>query len=202
MTLQKKIKELILATNNQHKVIEIKNILEDLNFEIKALAFFPHIPHVVEDGATIEANAEKKAREIHKATGIISLADDTGLEVDYLNGEPGVFSSRFAGEDATYELNNQKLLSILKGVPWEQRRARFRCVMAICDDEKIYLLEGNCDGYILDEKRGVHGFGYDPVFYVPEYDKTFAEMPLSLKNQISHRGIALRKVRAFFENSA
>lgn len=192
-------KQLILATRNPDKIIEIKNALSGLFFNILTLDSFPEIPEVIEDGETIEANAEKKARTIYEATGMVSLADDTGLEVDYLNGKPGVCSSRFAGEDATYDMNNEKLLTRLKNVPRHKRQAKFRCVMAIMRDDKLELFEGMCLGYILTEKRGQHGFGYDPVFYVPEYQQTFAEMPLSLKNQISHRGIALQKVRKYFE---
>jgi XTP/dITP diphosphohydrolase len=160
---------------------------------------FPDIPETIEDGDTLEANAEKKAREIHKATGLPSLADDTGLEVDFINGAPGVYSSRFAGENATYAMNNEKLLNELKDVPSGQRTARFRCVMAIAENGQITFLEGTCHGFILNEIKGSHGFGYDPLFYVPEYNQTFAEMPLSLKNKISHRGHALRKVRQYFE---
>jgi len=192
---------LILATRNPHKVIEIKDVLAGLNIQIGTLGAFSDIPEVIEDGATIEANAEKKAREIFETTGILSLADDTGLEVDYLNGEPGVFSSRFAGENATYAMNNQKLLKLLTGVPWEKRTARFRCVMAIAGNGfQTKLLEGVCHGFILEETRGNNGFGYDPLFYVPQYKQTFAEMPLDVKNKISHRGIALQKVRQYFEN--
>ena len=193
--------KLVLATNNQHKVIEIKNILDGLNIDILTLESFPDIPEVIEDGATIEVNAEKKALEIYNATGIMTLADDTGLEVEYLDGAPGVYSSRFAGENVTYEMNNQKLLEMLHDIPWEKRQAKFRCVMAIIKEGNVNLLEGNCTGYILNEKRGEKGFGYDPVFYVPEYEQTFAEMPMSLKNTISHRGKALKKVTQFFENN-
>lgn len=192
-------KQLILATRNKHKVIEIKDLLSGLDLDVITLDAFPDIPEVIEDKPTIEGNAEKKAREIFEATGIMSLADDTGLEVDYLNGRPGVYSSRFAGEDATYDMNNEKLLSLLRDVPPEQRRAKFRCVMAVCADHKVDLLEGICEGFILDEKRGEQGFGYDPVFYVPQYNQTFAQMPLQLKNEISHRGRALQKVKAYFE---
>ena len=198
LTTQKK--QVILATRNPGKVSEIKQKLSGFDFDIITLDSFPDIPEVLEDGATIEENAEKKARVIYAATGIMTLADDTALEVDFLNGEPGVYSSRFAGEDATYEMNNNKLLQLLKGVSLENRKAKFRCVMAIVNGGKIELLEGTCSGYILEEKRGQAGFGYDPLFYIPSYQKTFAEMSLSLKNKISHRGKVLQKVRKYFEN--
>ena len=192
-------KKLVLATRNQDKIIEITDILSGLNIDIITLDSFPDIPEIIEDGDTLEANAEKKAREIHKTTGLPSLADDTGLEVDCINGAPGAYSSRFAGENATYAMNNEKLLNKLKDVPRKQRTARFRCVMAIAENGQITFLEGTCHGFILNETKGSHGFGYDPLFYVPEYNQTFAEMPLSLKNKISHRGHALRKVRQYFE---
>ncbi|MBN2008418.1 XTP/dITP diphosphatase [candidate division KSB1 bacterium] len=192
---------LILATNNRHKVDEIKDVLAGLEIDIHTLDEFPEIPEVIEDGDTLEANALKKAREIYASTGILSLADDTGLEVDCIGGQPGVYSSRFSGENATYESNTSKLLTMLKNVPWDKRSAQFRCVMAIVGEEVERTLEGVCRGYILEENRGRAGFGYDPIFYVPEYNQTFAEMPLSLKNLISHRGIALQKVKQFFQNT-
>ncbi len=195
-------KNLILATRNQDKILEIKDMLSGLNIDIVTLDSFPEIPEIIEDGDTLEANAEKKAREIHQATGLPSLADDTGLEVDFINGDPGVYSSRFAGENATYAMNNEKLLNKLKDVPIEQRTACFRCVIAIAENGQVTLLEGTCHGFILNKIKGSHGFGYDPLFYVPGYNQTFAEMPLSVKNNISHRGFALRKVRQYFENIA
>ena len=195
-----KEKKLILATNNQHKVVEMKALLDDLGYQIYTLMDFPNIPEVIEDGQTLEENAVKKAETINHATGLMSLADDTGLEVEYLDGAPGVYSSRFSGENATYAENNRKLLTMLKDVPWDRRKAQFRCVMSIVEEGKTVSLEGACLGFILDELRGENGFGYDPLFYMPEFDKTFAEMPLSLKNEISHRARALQKVRQHFEN--
>lgn len=192
--------KLILASKNRHKIKEIKKVLSGLNLEIIFLDAFPDISEITENESTIEANAEKKARTVYEATGIMSLADDTGLEVEYLDGKPGVYSSRFAGTDADDEMNNKKLLKLLQGVPWEERRAKFRCIMAIVDDSNLELLEGNCHGYILEEERGQNGFGYDPLFFIPEYKQTFAEMPLSFKNKVSHRGKALQKVRKYLEN--
>lgn len=193
--------QLILATRNPHKVIEIKDVLSDRIIDIATLIDYPDIPEIVEDGMTIEENALKKAREIHRATGIFTLADDTGLEVDYLGGQPGVHSNRFAGELATYALNNEKLIKLMKDVPWEKRTACFRCVLAIVDKGLEHIIEGQCHGYITTESRGDRGFGYDPLFYVPEYDQTFAQMASALKNKISHRGLALQKLKKYFENN-
>lgn len=192
MALNKKLK-MVLATRNRDKIREIKEVLAGLEIEILMLDQFPDIPEVVEDGQMIEQNALKKAKTVSEATQLLALADDTGLEVDYLGGQPGVYSSRFAGEEATYDENCNKLLELMKGVPDDQRTARFRCVIAVtgCDTEK--MVAGVCEGFITNEKRGSQGFGYDPVFYVPEYGQTFAEMPLELKNKISHRGLALEK---------
>jgi XTP/dITP diphosphohydrolase len=195
-------RHLIIATNNFHKVREITDILDSLELIIHTLKEFPEIPPVIEDGDSLEANALKKAREIHAATEFLSLADDTGLEVDYLNGQPGVYSSRFSGNAATFDSNNEKLLQMLAGVPWEKRQAQFRCVIAIVGVDLEVILDGICRGYILEEKQGHDGFGYDPVFYIPEFKQTFAEMPLTLKNEISHRGRALQKVKEYFQNSA
>ncbi|MBD3290466.1 XTP/dITP diphosphatase [candidate division KSB1 bacterium] len=195
-------KKVILATRNQDKIVEMKDVLSGLDIDIITLDAFPQIPEVVEDGETLNANAGKKARLIQEATGITSIADDTGLEVDALSGEPGVYSSRFAGENATYINNNEKLLHELRDVPTEKRTARFRCVMAIAENSSMTLLEGTCHGVILEEMKGSNGFGYDPLFYVLQHKQTFAEMDLSLKNSISHRGKALRKVRQYFENNS
>lgn len=184
------IDRLVLATRNRDKVEEIRKLLADLNIEVLSLEQFPQAPEMVEDGTTLEENAIKKARTIADFTGLPAVADDTGLEVDYLNGQPGVFSSRFAGENASYAQNVAKLLEELAGVPWEKRRARFRCVVAVCGRNAVQTMAGVCDGVIAEQPKGSGGFGYDPVFYVPEYDRTFAEMDLALKNQISHRAQA------------
>jgi XTP/dITP diphosphohydrolase len=191
------VKQLLLATRNKHKVKEIKELLTNIDITILTLDSFPDVQEVIEDQLTLEGNAAKKALEVHNATGMMTLADDTGLEVDYLNGKPGVFSSRFAGDNATYDMNNEKLLKLLAGVPWDKRTAIFRCVMAIVHHRKSELLAGICNGFILNEKRGHNGFGYDPLFFVPEYHQTFAEMDLVIKNKISHRGKALLQVRDY-----
>ena len=189
------MRKLVLATRNRDKVREIKRALEDLDIEILSLLDFPEMPEIVEDGKTFEENALKKARAVAQFTGLPALADDSGLEVDYLGGAPGVFSSRFAGEKATYEDNNLKLLELLRGVPLEKRRARFRCVLALVDGESTQVVEGRCEGFITEEPRGEGGFGYDPIFYSPELGKTFAEVGSDLKNKVSHRGRALRKMK-------
>ncbi|RMF69229.1 MAG: RdgB/HAM1 family non-canonical purine NTP pyrophosphatase [Calditrichaeota bacterium] len=148
----------------------------------------------------MEENAVKKARTLHEFSGLPTIADDTGLEVDYLNGRPGVFSSRYASEHASYEENVRKLLADLEGVPREKRQARFRCVVAFCDESQTRTFEGVCEGEILGRPKGQTGFGYDPVFWVPAYGLTFAEMPVEQKNRISHRGEAFRKLKAFLES--
>lgn len=187
------MQRILLATQNLDKVEEIQSILGLNGWEVFSLRDFPQFSRIEESGATLLENAQKKARMAHQWTGMLSLADDTGLEVDALNGAPGVYSSRFAGEKATYQENIQKLLKLLAGVPESLRTARFRCVVDIVDDVREEYVEGICEGYILSECRGEAGFGYDPVFYVPEMGKTFAEMTLEEKNVISHRGKAFRK---------
>lgn len=188
---------MVLATSNQDKIIEIRHLLQDLPVQIVALTDFSDVPQVVEDQATLEGNAVKKAQLISQFTGLPALADDTGLEVDCLKGAPGVLSARYAGEDASYSDNVAKLLLEMKSVPTEQRQARFRCVIALANGRSIETVEGSCEGLIANKPKGTGGFGYDPVFYVPEYGQTFAEMSLELKNQISHRGRALRKAKQY-----
>jgi XTP/dITP diphosphohydrolase len=190
--------KIVLATRNRDKVQEIRDALKGLSIEILTLDNFPEVPDLVEDGTTLEQNAIKKASVVFQKTSLLSLADDTGLEVDFLNGNPGVYSSRFAGEKATYDDNINKLLKLMRGVPEEKRTARFRCVIALIGPAFSQTVEGMIEGLILEERRGTLGFGYDPVFYVPGVGKTFAEIPVSSKNQISHRGLALQKVRRLF----
>lgn len=185
--------KLVLASNNSGKLKELRTLLSPLNIAVTSLADYPGMPETVEDGDTFADNAVKKAKEAAQYTGLIALADDSGLEVDYLNGKPGVLSARFAGEPKDDAANNQKLLTLMQGVPMEKRTARFRCVVAICTPQgETYISEGSCEGYILNELRGTGGFGYDPLFYVAEYKKTFAELDLATKNKISHRGKALK----------
>ncbi len=188
--------QLVLATNNRDKIREIRQVLEDLPVTILTADDFLEFPDPEETGATLADNAILKARAIADFTELPALADDTGLEVDALDGAPGVYSSRYAGENVTYKDNYTKLLVKLAGVPNEQRTARFRCVMAVAwPDGKVETVEGVSEGFITETVEGTGGFGYDPVFYYPPFGKRFSQMSLEEKNQVSHRGIALRKVR-------
>ena len=192
--------ELVLATRNEDKIQEIKEALRDPSIRILTFKDLPKLPLLVEDKDTLNGNAKVKARGAAKFTHKIALADDTGLEVEALGGAPGVLSSRFAGEGASYEDNNKKLLSLLKKVPLRRRQATFRCVMVISDGagrEKV--VEGTCQGRIVWRRRGRAGFGYDPLFQPQGYDRTFAELSLKEKNRISHRGKALEKVKKILE---
>jgi XTP/dITP diphosphohydrolase len=192
--------KLVLATNNRHKIAEITSILEGLDVEIVTKDAYDDFPDVEETGATLEENAVLKAEAIHSFTGLPSLADDSGLEVDALDGEPGVISARYAGPGCSFADNNTKLLKALEGVIDEKRTARFRCVIAICFGERVTrLAEGRVEGVITRELRGRQGFGYDPVFLIPHLGLTFAEMPPSEKNSMSHRGRAVRKAREVVE---
>ncbi|NLW45439.1 MAG: XTP/dITP diphosphatase [Syntrophomonadaceae bacterium] len=185
---------LVIASNNEKKKRELLQIIGDLDLEIATLKEFPQAPVVEEDGLTFQENAVKKAREIAEFTGCLTLADDSGLEVDALGGLPGVHSARFAGEPSDDERNNRKLLEMLEGVPAQERTARFRCVIAIAfPDGRVETAEGTCEGRIGFEPRGQGGFGYDPLFIPDGYDLTFAELNPEVKNSISHRGKALQK---------
>jgi XTP/dITP diphosphohydrolase len=194
--------KLVLATNNQDKVREMKNLLDDLDIEILTSKDFEDFPEIEETGTTLEENAILKAEGIFKTTGLPSLADDSGLEVDFLGGSPGVYSSRYAGPGCTYDDNNSKLLQEMQGVPWDDRTARFRCVIAICFGEgDTVLVEGKADGFITEEKsESSGGFGYDPVFFYPPHLKTFAELTLDEKNAISHRGLALKAAKSILQD--
>ncbi len=191
------IREVVLATRNCDKGREIAAILSGAGSTIRTLAEFPEMPEVVEDGETCEANAIKKAREVAAWTGLTAIADDTGLMVDALGGRPGVYAARYAGEQASYEDNWRKLLAELKGVPSAKRTARFMTVAAIAHphDDRVTAVEGVLDGAIAMEPRGARGFGYDPVFLVPELGKTLAELTDEEKNRLSHRARAFAKVR-------
>jgi XTP/dITP diphosphohydrolase len=189
------MKQLVLATRNQHKVGELLALLRGWEVRVHTLDDFPHVPEVVEDGTTLEENALKKAREVFRQTTLPSLADDSGLEVLYLNGEPGVFSSRYAGPEASYADNCRKLLRRMLGVPPRRRGARFRCVMAFVAPgvEKVVL--GEVRGVITEEPRGSGGFGYDPIFLPLGQHATLAELTPDLKNRLSHRAKAIEKMR-------
>lgn len=192
------MKKLVIASNNKGKIKEFKDILIELPLEVVSLSDENIDIDVVEDGNTFAENAKKKAMEIcdyllkRGDTEFIVIADDSGIEVDYLNGEPGVYSARYAGEHGNDDNNNKKLLDNLKGVPWEERRARFVCELAIVDSSKVYRRAvGYVEGHILEEVNGVDGFGYDPLFYCDELKKSFGEAKLNEKNLVSHRGRAL-----------
>jgi XTP/dITP diphosphohydrolase len=185
--------DILLATNNRHKVEEIAGLLGSHGFSVKSLADYPATPKTIEDQPTLEGNALKKAREAFKATGLLSLADDTGLECYYLELKPGVVSARYSGENATYAENNVKLLHALKGVPPRRRNARFRTVVAIVGKGVEKVVEGKVEGDIAESPRGTGGFGYDPLFIPGGSKKTYAEMTMDEKNKISHRSMAISK---------
>jgi XTP/dITP diphosphohydrolase len=188
--------QFVLATANPDKIVEMRHALDGLGVEILTRDDFPHIPAIIEDGATLEQNALKKARTVCAATGIRAIADDTGLEVPALGGAPGVHSSRYGGPGATYADNVAKLLRALEGAPAAERAARFRCVIAMVEPIGAELVvEGICEGVITTEARGKGGFGYDPVFLIPSLGKTFAELTLAEKDEISHRGQAMAHMR-------
>ena len=192
---ERPIEEILLATRNPDKVKELTALLGDLEICIRTLAEFPAAPDVEEDGTTCEANALKKAREMASATGIPSVADDTGLAVDALDGRPGVFAARYAGDGATYEDNCRKLLRELDGVPLERRTARFVTVAALALPEgHTQVATGTLVGVIAEECSGSQGFGYDPVFFVQELGRTLAELTAEEKNRISHRAKAFRSM--------
>jgi XTP/dITP diphosphohydrolase len=189
---------ILLATRNQGKLGEIRTILRDVSVELLSVEEFdPMLPEVTEDATTLEANALKKAREVHQQTGLPVLADDSGLEVYALDMRPGVISARYAGENVTYADNNRKLLRELAAVAPERRGARFRCVAAYVDETIEHIEVGTCEGSIIAEERGGGGFGYDPLFVPAGFDKTFAELSSDVKNRISHRAEAFGKIRSF-----
>lgn len=189
-----------MATNNRGKVREYKSLLQNIPYELITFVEQGIIAEVSEVCESLEENARLKATVIAEKSQLLTLADDSGLEVDALGGEPGPLSARYAGEGASDRDRVDYLLSRLEGVPWEKRTARFRCVIAIATPNgKAEICSGECQGFITFEPKGEHGFGYDPIFYLPELDKTMAELPLSLKNQVSHRGQAARKAYQLLE---
>lgn len=186
----------MIASGNKGKIKEIKKFFQNLEIDIIGLDSFPGLSNIKEDGDSFIENALKKARVRAEETGMLTLADDSGLEVEYLNGGPGIYSARYAGENASDEDNNKKLIRSLQGLPMEKRKARFKSVLALVDPEEgsEVTVEGICPGYIILKPRGRNGFGYDPIFYIPEYEKTMAELPIEIKNRISHRARALKKM--------
>lgn len=188
--------KIVIASRNMGKIEEYREMLRDLPLEIVSLIEFSDLPEIQETGSTFRENALLKARATAAAVGQMALADDSGLEVDYLQGAPGVFSSRYAGSGKNDEANNKKLLEALRGVPLDKRRARFRCVIAIVTPQgKEFLSEGVCEGKITFRPSGTKGFGYDPLFLIPSLEKTFAELGSDVKNRISHRAQAMRAMR-------
>lgn len=189
-------KRIIFATGNEGKMREIRMILADMGLPILSMKEAGVTADIVEDGNTFEENAIIKARTVMELTGDIALADDSGLEIDYLNKEPGIYSARYMGEDTSYDIKNQNLIDRLEGVPDEQRTARFVCAIACAmPDGRILTSTGAMEGIIGCESRGVNGFGYDPILYLPEYGCSSAELTLEQKNEVSHRGKALREMR-------
>lgn len=189
------IREIVLASRNPHKIDELRNLLQPLGIELKSALDFPHLEEVDEDRDTLEGNALKKSQYVFEQTGIPALSDDTGLEVDALNGAPGVYSARYAGEDASYADNVKKLLRELDGS--DKRTGRFRTAMAFVTEEGDRIFEGTVEGQILRKGRGDKGFGYDPVFQPEGYDRSFAEMSQQEKAGISHRGRAVQAFLAY-----
>lgn len=194
--------ELFVATQNQGKMKEFRALLKGVVSVLLSPADYPGFPEIYEDGASFQENAIIKARHAAHVTGKPALADDSGLMVDALGGGPGVFSARFAGIGASDDANNSKLLSEIAHTTFEKRTAAFCCVLALClPDDSCQTFEGKLQGLILEFSQGSGGFGYDPLFYVPEFDKTLAELPLEIKNLISHRAKALAKLKEYLINS-
>lgn len=191
------MRQVVIATKNLGKVRDFEQLFSKFDLEVKSLHDFPHIEDVEETGETFEENAMLKAESLCKQLGQVVIADDSGLIVDALHGKPGVRSARYAGEDKDDKANIEKVLQELQEVPMEKRTARFYCALAVAfpeEDKKTVIVNGTCEGKILKQPRGENGFGYDPIFYVEELKNTMAELTSAEKNQISHRGRALRKL--------
>jgi len=196
------MKKLLLASNNPDKATEVRDLLADLHITLALLNEFPQFPPTIEDAETLEGNALKKAMEAYRRTGLPTVADDTGLEVHYLNDQPGVYSSRFAGPNASYADNCAKLLRLLRGVPPRRRAAQFRCAIAFVSDEHTHhCVEGICRGVIIESPRGTGGFGYDPLFLPDGHTQTFGEMDLAMKNTLSHRARALIALKSYLRST-
>ena len=195
--------KIVIASNNRHKLNEIREILKDLKAQILTLRDFPNFRKPEETGKTLEENAILKAKACYNFTRLPSVADDSGLEVDGLNRAPGVISARFSGPGSTYRQNNMKLLRLMNHLPRGKRDATFRCVVAIAfDPNNIQVVEGKVRGMITEEEIGAYGFGYDPVFYCPRVKKTFAQLTPEEKNRVSHRSVAFRKAKKIIEEFA
>lgn len=193
--------KIIFATGNEGKMREVREILADLGMEILSMKEAGVSMDIVEDGTTFEENARIKARAVQKATGALVLADDSGLAVDYLNGEPGVYSARYMGEDTSYVIKNKSIIDRLKGIEGSARSARFCCaIAAVFPDGSEAVTEGIIEGVIAESPSGEGGFGYDPIFYLPERGMTTAELSAEEKNAVSHRGNALRKMKPLIKD--
>lgn len=193
----------VIATGNPHKFRELVELLRVRGVRWRSLAEFPRAPRVPERGATFEANAKRKALLLARATGMLALADDSGLEVDALGGEPGVRSARFAGRHGDDAANNRKLLRVLAGLPIAQRRAQYRCVLALADPSRVIAVtEGTWRGRIATAPAGTRGFGYDPLFVVPAYGKTVGELAPRIKRRLSHRACAARRIASVLRRLA
>ncbi len=187
---------IVIGTHNHKKKWEIRNILNGISVKLLDLEDFESPPDIIEDGTTFEENATKKALELARFCKMRVMADDSGLEVDVLDKRPGVYSSRYCGKDTSYEEKCLRLLEEIKGVSFKKRTARFRCAIALAEPNGLlFVVEASCEGFIDIEPHGVHGFGYDPIFYVPRYKKTLAELKPEVKNQMSHRALALKLFR-------
>ncbi len=186
--------KLVVATRNEGKFEEFLYGFSDLPITLLSLKSFPHVPKILEDGKTFSENAIKKAKTVFKKVGYPTLADDSGLCVDILSGKPGIYSSRYAKEGDD-EANNKKLLEELKGIPFHDRKAQFVCALALVLDDNLFVVEAKVSGFILEHPKGEKGFGYDPLFYVPSYGLTFAEMEKELKMRVSHRAKAISKMK-------
>ena len=187
--------KIVIATHNKDKLKELKSGFSDLDVEFLDLSSFPEIGEIIEDGKTLEDNALIKANNVFNKTGIPAIADDTGLEVDFLDGAPGVYTARFAGENCSYSDNVSKMLEVMKKVEKNKRTATFKTIMAFVDGDVELFSKGIVKGIISEKIKGLAGFGYDPIFYVLEEGKTFAEMTLEMKNNISHRGKAVKNLK-------
>jgi XTP/dITP diphosphohydrolase len=186
---------IVLATQNRDKREELQEALSEFTVKILSLNNFPFIGEIEEVGQTLQENSMIKAKTVHNLTQLPVIADDTGLEVEALNGAPGIYSARYAGEDVTYEDNVNKLLAEMENIPLENRKAQFRTVISFVDKDRELWTEGRIKGIIGESAKGKNGFGYDPVFFVPELEKTFSELSIGEKNRISHRGLAMKKFR-------
>jgi XTP/dITP diphosphohydrolase len=194
------MKQLVVATKNKKKFSEIKDILKSMNLKLLSLDAYKGVTQVLEDGKTFSENAIKKAVKLARFTGQLCLGEDSGLSVDVLDGAPGIYSARFSGRDKSDIKNNLKLLRLLKDMPAAERRAHYVCAVALADKRGLIgVVEGSCSGLIAFEPKGSAGFGYDPLFYIPKYKKTFAQLGEKIKHKMSHRHHALKKAKRIIE---